>query len=323
MITTERLVLRQWTEADRDAWAALNADPIVMEFFPATLTREESDRAFDLFHARIERDGFGWFAAERIDTGELIGMIGLVDRPDGLPISPCLEIGWRLKKDAWGHGFATEGAQAVLEFAFSTLERDEVVSFTSLLNERSFRVMERVHMQRMPQTFEHPAVPEGHVLREHVLYKQTHQEWLAYQRAAAAGYLLPNGYLPLGRFGDGPEMSSHLLALIRRGPKRATTGLLWEYEGLNEALSMVGALELVTDFDDHPQMVTRTVDVRVVPFNQVTADFAAKEGEGDRSLEHWQRVHWDFFSRVCAQQGRTPSKEMPVVCTEFDVVHTF
>ena len=323
MISTERLVLRQWTEADREPWAELNADPIVMEFFPATLAREESDRAFDLFHARIERDGFGWFAAERIDTGELIGMIGLADQPDGLPISPCLEIGWRLKKDAWGHGFATEGARAALDFAFNTLGRDEVVSFTSLLNERSYRVMERLHMQRMPQTFEHPSVPKGHPLREHVVYKQTRQEWLAYRRAESAGFAISDGYLALGLYGNGPEMSDHLLDLIRSGPKRATTGLLWEYEHLAEALPEVGSLELVIDFDGHPQLVTRNTSVEVTPFNKVTEAFAAKEGEGDRSLEYWKRVHWDFFSRVCEHLGRTPSEDMPVVCTEFEVVHVF
>ncbi len=323
MITTDRLILRQWVDADRDAWAALNADPTVMEFFPAPLDREQSDAAFATLRQRIADHGFGFWAAELRTTGAFVGMIGLADRPEGLPISPCIEVGWRIHQAFWGKGLATEGARASLDYAFGVLGRNEVVAFTATTNVRSYRVMERLHMRRMAQTFEHPGVPEGHVLREHVLYKQTRQEWLAYQRAAVTGYSIPFGHLPLGRYGDGPEMSDRLLALIRSGPKRATTGLLWEYEALNEALPMVGSLELVTDVDDHPQLVTRTVDVKVMPFNQVTADFAAKEGEGDRSLEYWQRVHWDFFSRVCEQLGRTSSEDMPVVCTEFDVVHVF
>ncbi len=323
MITTDRLLLRQWTEQDRAPWAALNADREVMQYFPSPLTREESDQAFEKFRDRIDSDGFGWWAVDRRDTGEFIGMIGLVDRPEGLPISPCIEVGWRLKKDAWGYGFATEGAQASLDFGFEQLGRDEIVSFTSPLNRPSYRVMERLHMQRMQETFEHPSVPLGHVLREHCLYKQSRQEWRAYRGARSTGYTIPYGYLPLGQYGDGPEMSDHLLDLIRSGPKRATTGLLWEYEHLNEPLPRVGSLELVIDFDAVPQLVTRDTSVVVQPFNTVTEAFAVKEGEGDRSLEYWRRVHWDFFSRVCEQIGRTPTEDMPVVCTEFEVVHLF
>jgi len=323
MITTDRLILRQWTEADRDAWAALNADPVVMEYFPSVLSREEADRAFNTLHDRIERNGHGFWAAEVRATGEYIGMIGLVDRPEGLPISPCIEIGWRLKRDAWGQGYASEGAQASITFAFETLGRSEVVSFTAVSNQRSYRVMERVHMQRLPATFEHPAVPVGHALREHVLYRQTRQEWLAYRRAIEAGGTLPYGYLPLGRYGNGPDMSDRLLDLIPTGSKRATTSLVWEYDHEQESLPTVGGLELVTDFDDHPRFITRTVAVEVKPFNEVTAEFAFREGEGDRSLEYWRRVHWDFFSRVCEQIGQTPSETMPVVCLQFEVIQTF
>ena len=323
MITTERLRLRQWTDDDRDAWAALNADPQVMEFFPEPLTREESDRTFDLFRERIDRDGYGWWAVDRLDTGEFIGMIGLVDRPEGLPISPCIEIGWRLAKNAWGHGFATEGAQAALDYGFEQLGRGEIVSFTSHLNERSWKVMERLHMQRLDKTFEHPSVPEGHRLREHIIYRQVQPEWTAYRAATRSGYTIPDGHLPLGLFGDGSELSDQLLHLIGTGVKRATTGLIWEYEAIGDRLQEVGDLELVVDFEFQPRFVIRYTEANVLPFNEVTEEFAAKEGEGDRSLDHWQRVHWEFFSRVCEQLGRTPSETMPVICTEFDVIHTF
>lgn len=135
------------------------------------------------------------------------------------------------------------------------------------------------------------------------------------------GLALPAGPVRVGAFGDSPELSRELLALIREGPKRGGASLLWGHEADGEPVPAVGDIEIVVDHAGAPSLVTRAVKVEVVPFNKVSADFAAREGEGDGSLDHWRREHWKFFSRECARIGRQPSEEMPVVCTSFEVLH--
>ena len=165
MIRTERLVLRQWREADKKPFAALNADPVVMEHFPSTMTRAASDAFADFVIARIAERGWGLWAVEA--DGEFIGFVGL-NEPDFMP---GVEIGWRLARDAWGHGYATEAAQAVLEYARDELGLAEVISFTSTTNLRSQRVMERIGMTRDPDgDFDHPRVDDPRI-RRHVLYR--------------------------------------------------------------------------------------------------------------------------------------------------------
>ncbi len=165
---TERLILRRWRPDDREPFAALNADPEVMRYFPAPLSRAESDAFVDFCDARIESEGFGWWALERRDTRAFIGFTGL-SRPSFMP---AVEIGWRLARSAWGHGYATEAARACAAFGFDTLELEEVVSFTAAGNARSRAVMERIGMTRDPaDDFEHPSLPAGHPLRRHVLYR--------------------------------------------------------------------------------------------------------------------------------------------------------
>ncbi|MGN6798631.1 MAG: GNAT family N-acetyltransferase [Gaiellaceae bacterium] len=162
---TERLVLRQWREADKEPFAALNADPVVMEHFPSTMTREASDAFADSVTGRIAERGWGLWAVEA--DGEFIGFVGL-NEPDFMP---GVEIGWRLARDAWGHGYATEAALAVLEYARDELGLDEVISFTSTTNLRSQRVMERIGMTRDPHgDFDHPRVADPRI-RRHVLYR--------------------------------------------------------------------------------------------------------------------------------------------------------
>lgn len=165
MIRTERLVLREWTDDDREPFAALNADPVVMEFFPSTLSRAESDAFVDRIQGHFRDHGYGLWALEA--DGEFLGYTGL-QWAEGLPFSPALEVGWRLKRDAWGHGYATEAAHAAL--AFGTSVAGEVVSFTAVTNERSWRVMERLGMRRDGE-FDHPRVPDGSPLKRHVLYR--------------------------------------------------------------------------------------------------------------------------------------------------------
>jgi RimJ/RimL family protein N-acetyltransferase len=172
-LRTERLLLRRWLPSDREAFAAMNADPRVMEHFPATLSREECDNAVARIEDSFERQGFGWWAVEVIDGAPFIGFIGLSAVPFQAPFTPCIETGWRLAFDHWNRGYATEGARAALTFGFDQLQLNEIVAFTVPANVRSRRVMEKLGMTHNPaDDFEHPNLPEGHPLRRHVLYRR-------------------------------------------------------------------------------------------------------------------------------------------------------
>jgi RimJ/RimL family protein N-acetyltransferase len=166
MIETPRLVLRRWREEDRAPFAALNADPAVMEYLPKVLEREESDALFE----RIVKTDL--FAVETQADGIFVGFIGLSRPRFEAHFTPCTEVAWRLTRAAWGHGYATEGARAALAFGFETLGLEEIVSFTVPANVRSRRVMEKLGMTHSPEDdFDHPAMPEGHPLRRHVFYR--------------------------------------------------------------------------------------------------------------------------------------------------------
>jgi RimJ/RimL family protein N-acetyltransferase len=179
-LATSRLTLRRWRTGDRLAFARLNADPEVMEFLPSVLNREESDALVERFEDEHSRRGFCPWSVEEQESGAFIGFVGLHEVPDELAFAPAIEIGWRLAREFWGRGYATEAAASSLGFAFEQLNVDEVVSMTSELNERSRRVMERLGMHRDPHDdFEHPKLPEGHRLRAHVLYRLTSKEWEA------------------------------------------------------------------------------------------------------------------------------------------------
>jgi 3-dehydroquinate dehydratase/shikimate dehydrogenase len=176
-LRSERLLLRPWRESDRAPFAALNADPKVMEHFPRVQTREESDAGVDRMMARMAEQGFGLWAVEVPGVSEFIGFIGL-NPADAVLGRPVLEIGWRLAAEHWGRGFATEGARASLAHAFDVLGRDEIVSFTTAANDRSRHVMEKLGMTRRPEDdFDHPGVPPSWSGRRHVLYRITRPEW--------------------------------------------------------------------------------------------------------------------------------------------------
>jgi RimJ/RimL family protein N-acetyltransferase len=179
-ITTARLRLRPWRDGDLPAFAALNADPRVMEHFPGTLSRAESDALVARNRDHFAAHGFGLWAVEVPGRAPFIGFVGLaVPRFEG-PFTPCVEVGWRFAAEHWGQGYATEAASAVLAHAFGPLGLAEVVSFTAPANRRSRRVMERLGMTRLPaDDFEHPGLPEGHPLRPHVLYRLSRAAWLA------------------------------------------------------------------------------------------------------------------------------------------------
>lgn len=170
-LTTPRLILRQWEPQDLPEFAALNADPEVMRYFPSTLDRQASDALAAKAKALIEKRGWGFWAVQDRASGRLAGMIGLHTPAPELPFSPCVEVGWRLARPYWGQGLATEGAKAALEFAWNVLQQGEVVAFTAVLNKPSQAVMQRLGMQPDAQTFMHPAVPQEHALAEHVLYR--------------------------------------------------------------------------------------------------------------------------------------------------------
>lgn len=174
---TERLAFRVWQDQHRAPFAALNSDPEVMRYFPALVSAEQTNASIDMWRSQFEERGWSNWAVERKETGELIGFIGLSIPKRQLPFSPCVEIGWRLKRSAWGKGYATEGAKACLRIGFERLGLTEIVSFTTLTNLPSRRVMERIGMTNSNADFEHPAVPEGNPLRPHCLYKISQAQW--------------------------------------------------------------------------------------------------------------------------------------------------
>jgi RimJ/RimL family protein N-acetyltransferase len=177
-LATVRLKLRHWSPADLAPFAALNADPAVMEFMPGRLSREASNAAAAQAQARIEREGFGLWAVEVRDGPPFIGYVGLQVPSFEAHFTPCVEIGWRLAREAWGHGYATEAARACLRHAFSTLALPEVLAFTVPANLRSQAVMQRLGMTLDPAgAFEHPRLPERHALRPHLLYRLTREAW--------------------------------------------------------------------------------------------------------------------------------------------------
>jgi RimJ/RimL family protein N-acetyltransferase len=171
-LRTDRLLLRHWVPEDRSLFAALNGDPRVMEFFPSTLSRADSDSMADRIAAHFERHGFGLWAVEVPGISDFAGFVGLNVPIFDAPFMPCVEIGWRLAADHWGYGYAREAARAVLEHALEALRLPEVVSFTVPTNLRSLRVMEVIGMKHDPNgDFDHPLIPAGDPLRRHVLYR--------------------------------------------------------------------------------------------------------------------------------------------------------
>lgn len=170
-LETPRLRLRRWQESDREPFYRMNSDPRVMEFFPACLTREDSDALIARAEAHFETHGYGPFAAELRATGELAGFIGLMVPQFEAWFTPCVEIGWRLVPEFWNQGLATEGANELLRLAFGPLGLREIVSFTVPANLRSRRVMQKLGLVYDGE-FDHPGLPEGHRFRRHVLYRK-------------------------------------------------------------------------------------------------------------------------------------------------------
>lgn len=187
-IRTERLILRNWKDRDRDLFHRINSDDRVMEFFDFRRDRATADAFMDCLREEIARDGYGWTAAEIAASGECIGFIGLhpVEIPALAATNTC-EVGWRLAPEFWGSGFATEGAAALLAFGFDELHLREIISFAVAGNKRSTAVMERLGMTRDPSAdFDHPRVVDPD-LRRHVLYRISRDEWLRFSENEKAG----------------------------------------------------------------------------------------------------------------------------------------
>ena len=182
-----RLVLRRWREADREPFAALNADPEGMRWFPSTMDRAASDATVDRFLAHWDRHGWGPWAAQLRQTGEFIGILGVLVPRFPLPGDPGVEIGWRLARAHWGRGYATEGARTALALAFGPLQRPEVVAVTALGNLKSRAVMERLGLRDQRLDFDHPGVPADSAVRRHCLHRITREEWAAQALRPSAG----------------------------------------------------------------------------------------------------------------------------------------
>lgn len=183
MLETDRLVLRRWLASDLDPLAELNADPEVMRLVGDPLDRNQTAALIRRIESHFDAYGFGLWAVEDRRNASLLGFVGLHTVDFDAPFAPAVEIGWRLTRKAWGHGYATEAAGAALDFAFEAERMDEVVSFTVPANERSRAVMERIGLVRDPAgDFDHPKLPEGHSLRRHVLYRIDRDDWLGAPR---------------------------------------------------------------------------------------------------------------------------------------------
>ena len=187
-LETDRLVLREFLDRDRAPFAALNADARVMEHFPNALTRGESDELVDRIGRHWAEDGVGLWAVERRDDGAFLGFTGLAPPRFEADFTPCVEVGWRLAAEAWGHGYATEAARAALAFGFEVRGLSEILSWTVPANLRSRAVMERIGMTHDPaDDFDHPNIAVGSPLRRHVLYRLSRKRWLATREAGAKG----------------------------------------------------------------------------------------------------------------------------------------
>ncbi|MEL7003061.1 MAG: GNAT family N-acetyltransferase [Bacteroidota bacterium] len=170
VIKTDRLGLRNWDEQDLDAFSDLNADPTVMRYFPETLTKDQTLAAINRMQKHYENYGFCYFATDVLSTNEFIGFIGLHHQNYEAPFTPCVDIGWRLKKSAWGKGYATEGAKQCLKFGFEKIGLEEIYAIASEINTPSIRVMQKIGMEKAVE-FDHPVLLNNDRLRKCLAYK--------------------------------------------------------------------------------------------------------------------------------------------------------
>ena len=172
MLQTQRLILRDWQSSDLEPFAQMNADAEVMKYFPASLSRQESNQLVERIEDHHQIHGFGLWAVEERSTGSFIGFVGLNVPSFQAHFTPTVEVGWRLARPFWGQGYATEGARKAISYGLEIIRLSEIVSFTSQLNLRSIAVMKRLGMTyQAADDFDHPRLPSGHPLQRHVLYR--------------------------------------------------------------------------------------------------------------------------------------------------------
>jgi len=176
LFSTTRLGFRKWSNNDLTDLAKLCADPEVMRYFPSTLNKSEAQNFIDRLIDHHEKNGHTYYLVELLSTQEFIGFIGLAYQEYESYFTPCVDIGWRLKKEAWGNGYATEGAEACLKHAFQNLKIEEIYSTTTHNNQPSEKVMQKIGMKKM-DNFVHPKIASDHPLQPMVVYKITSSEW--------------------------------------------------------------------------------------------------------------------------------------------------
>jgi RimJ/RimL family protein N-acetyltransferase len=171
-LETDRLLMREWQEGDLKPFAEMGQDPDVMRYFPKQMSQEDAKQFIAKSNLFLQQKGFTLWATTVKESGQFAGFVGLAEPSYQTHFTPCVEIGWRLAKRFWGHGYATEAAKRVLKYAFEDLNLPEIVSFTSVLNAPSMKVMERIGMSRdTGGDFDHPKIPQDHPLCRHVLYR--------------------------------------------------------------------------------------------------------------------------------------------------------
>ncbi len=241
-IRTRRLILRPWREEDLEFYALMNSDPRVMEYFPSTLSREESDRQARLMMNEIPQNGWGFWAVEVPDVAKFIGWIGLRKVGFSATFTPAVEIGWRVAFDHWGHGYATEGARACLQYGFEILKLKEIVSFTAFANQRSQRVMQQIGMHHSPaDDFDHPKLSVDCNLRRHVLYRIKEDEWK--RSFASCNVKIGDIYLHTESFGNSADPACILIA------GKMSTARFWS-DAFCQYLAKHGFFTIRTDHRD-------------------------------------------------------------------------
>jgi len=179
-VETPRLILRDWKDSDREPWAAMGRDPEVMRYLGPVMTREQADAGFERAQGQIARDGFGFWAVERKADGRFLGFLGPKNTTFDAHFTPNIELGWRLSRDAWGQGLATEGARAARDWAFQNIETDEVIAITVPGNLGSQAVMRKIGLERdLAGDFDHPNLAETDPLRPHLLFRLNRERWAA------------------------------------------------------------------------------------------------------------------------------------------------
>lgn len=181
-LTTDRLILRQWLKSDIAAFTKMSADPRVMRYFPSILSETQSTHIAKSLQQDIAQTGWGMWALSLKETDEFIGFTGLRPQDGDIPLSPFLEIAWRLDAHFWHKGYASEAATAALAFAFDKLKAPTVYAFTTRTNVPSITLMKRMGMKNMEQDFNHPLLDEHHPLVEHVLYGIQYDAWASLMR---------------------------------------------------------------------------------------------------------------------------------------------